>query len=68
MGGVIDSGNTFNTSAVAQAIEADGNTDQQNANDTYGPDVFTSGANDAVCQLYNGGGNVYNAPDVNGCK
>ena len=57
--------NQFDTSNVGQAIVCTGSSpSDENANNQYGPDIFTNGANTNVVQGYNGGGNVYNSPDV----
>lgn len=62
--GVNVTGNTFD--AVGAAVVNTGYTDQQNANNTYGPDTFINGSNSTVFINWSAGGNVVNAPDVAG--
>lgn len=62
--GVDVKGNTFDGSSAS--VVNTGNTDQKNANNTYGLDIFKNGASSTIHLNWDGGGNVANSPDVLG--
>lgn len=57
-------GNTFSGSGLHFAVVMTGNTDQQNANVTFGPDSFVSSSNNQIHVDWAAGGIIINAPDV----
>jgi hypothetical protein len=55
-------GNTFD--GTPWSVVNTGNVDQENVNNSYGPDSFINGASTKISRAWDGGGNVVIAPDT----